>query len=273
MSTTSTALAAVARMAVTAGAAIRTARLGRRWTMRELAARADVSAGTVHAVESGRQMSLETYARLAAALGLRPDLVLSDPRRPAREGSDLVHAAMADLDAAHLQRHGFSVAIDEPYQHFQFAGRADVLAWSIERRALLHIENKTRLQDLQELAGTFNAKRRYLPVVMAERIGLGARGWDSVTHVLATLWSSEVLHVLRLRRATFDAICPDPADAFGAWWSGDRSEPDVTSTLIALDPDPELSGRRARWIGAAAAARAHPRYRDYADAATILSRR
>ena len=180
---------------------------------------------------------------------------------------------MGELEASHLQRLGFPVAIDEPYQHFQFAGRADVLAWSLECRALLHIENKTRLQDLQELAGAYNAKRRYLAAVMGERLGLGNRGWDSVTHVLAVLWSSEVLHVLRLRSGTFSALCPDSAEAFGGWWTGAIPAPGITSAIMVLDPDPTLSSRRARWIGAEAIATARPRYRDYADAAAALSRR
>ncbi|HET9346133.1 MAG TPA: hypothetical protein VFO05_10550 [Candidatus Limnocylindrales bacterium] len=180
---------------------------------------------------------------------------------------------MGELEASHLQRLGFEDAIDEPYQHFQFAGRADVRAWSLERRALLHIENKTRHQDLQGLAGAYNAKRRYLPAVMAERLGLEARGWDSVTHILAVLWSSEVLHVLRLRAGTFGALCPDTSDAFAASWAGTSPAAGATSALVILDPDPAPSGRRLRWIGADAAAPARPRYRDYADAAAALSRR
>ena len=265
--------AALGRLNAEAGAQLFHARTDRRWTLTHLADRAGVAVATAQAAEAGRGVSLETYARLAAALGLRPTLELESPRRAARVGSDLVHSAMAELEASHLQRLGFKVAIDEPYQHFQFAGRADVLAWNLERRALLHIENKTRLQDLQELAGAYNAKRRYLPAVIAERLGLGSRGWASVTHVLATLWSSEVLHVLRLRGGTFSALCPDTADALAAWWKG-RSPPiGTTSALILLDPDVSLSARRVRWIDADAVASARPRYRDYADAAAALSRR
>jgi transcriptional regulator with XRE-family HTH domain len=220
--TSASASVAAMRMASTAGTVIREARRARRWTLRDLAGRAGVALGTVHAVKAGRPMSLETYARIATALGLRPSLVLENPRRIERPTSDLVHGAMGELEAGHLKQLGFEVAMDEPYQHYQFAGRADVLAWSLEEGALLHIENKTRLQDLQELAGSYNAKRRYLPAVMAERLGLGPSraGWRTVTHVLAVLWSSEALHVLRLRPATFEALCPDADDPFEAWWTG-----------------------------------------------------
>src|SRR4029450_9600342 len=71
---------AVTRTAATFGSTIRAARLSRRWTMRDLALRAAVSIGAVHAVESGRPMSLETCARLAITLGLRPELTAESIR-------------------------------------------------------------------------------------------------------------------------------------------------------------------------------------------------
>lgn len=99
-----------------------------------------------HAVEHGGPASLETYAANAVALGLEPRLDLIDPRKRAAtaRAEDPVHAAMGELLAARMVGHGFPVAIDEPYQHYQFAGRADVLAWDLDARALLHVENRTR---------------------------------------------------------------------------------------------------------------------------------
>ena len=260
-------------MAVAAGAQIHDARIRRRWTMRELAVRADVAVGTVHAVESGRQMSLETYARIGRAIGLRPELTFeADRARPVpAPGStrDVVHAAMGECEAANLQRLGLRVAIDEPYQHFQFAGRADVLAWNLDERRLLHIENKTRLDDIQDVAGAYNAKRAYLARAVGDRLNVGPRGWRTATHVLAVLWSSEVLHTLRLRTATFGALCPDPPATFDAWWTGNEPAEGVTSSLVILDPAQEI-GRGRRWIGLDRAASARPRYRGYADAASAL---
>ena len=122
---------ALERVALTLGLAVRDARTRHRWTLSELARRAGISIATVHHVEAGRPASLETCARIAGALGLRLDATMIDPRRPsAGRGGDPVHAAMGEIEAAVLRAHGFRVAIDEPYQHFQFAGRADVLAWS-----------------------------------------------------------------------------------------------------------------------------------------------
>ena len=179
--------------------------------MRELAQRAGVSLATLHSIESGDAASLESYARVGAALGLRPTLEFADARQRGRTtaieaSEDFVHSAMGEFEARALAGSGVRVSIDEPYQHYQFAGRADVLAWDDEN--LLHIENRTRFPNLQEAAGSYNAKRQYLAPSIAQRLNLGPRGWRSVTHVMACLWSSEVIHALRLRRATFEALCP-----------------------------------------------------------------
>ncbi|HEY6569997.1 MAG TPA: helix-turn-helix transcriptional regulator, partial [Candidatus Limnocylindrales bacterium] len=77
---TSAARAALSRLALGAGQAIRDERLRRRWSMADLAVRAGVAIGVVHRVEAGDTASLESYARLGAALGLRPTLEFADSR-------------------------------------------------------------------------------------------------------------------------------------------------------------------------------------------------
>lgn len=236
----------------------------------ELARRARVARATVTNVEAGRVASLETYARLAVALGLTLDLTLDSRRRRAtRQPSDLVHAAMGELEAACLAGRGHEVAIDHPYQHYQFAGRADVLAWTRDPPALLHIENRTRFPDLQAAVGSYNAKRQYLARVVAEQLGI--RRFGSETHVMAGLWSAEVIHSVRLRPATFQALCPDPGDDLEAWLQGDPPATGRSSTFVLLDPS--ASGRQVatvdleRVLGGV-----RPRVRDYREAVTRLPR-
>ena len=221
----------------------------------------------VHAVEHGRPASLDVYAALADALGLEPTFDLIDPRRrnAMSRAEDPVHAAMGEALAERLTSFGFEVALDEPYQHYQFAGRADVVAWSVPDRALLHAENRTRFPNLQEAFGSYNAKRRYLPAIVAERAGL-RRGWASVTNVVVALWSSEVLHAMRLHPASFRATCPDAPDAFDAWWAGQPIERGVSSTIVLFDPVGGGRSDRRRFIGFASVDGARGRYRDYADA-------
>ena len=274
---TPVAQSALSRMAMEAGLQIREERTRRGWTLRTLADRAGVALGVAHDAESGSVLALQSYARLATALGLRPTLDLADPR--ARAGThggqgargnsaDHVHAAMGEVLARALAAPGRTLSIDEPYQHYQFAGRADVLAW--DRENLLHIENRTRFPNLQEAAGSFNAKRRYLARDAAQRLDLGPRGWRSVTHVMACLWSSEVLHTIRLRRATFGALCPDAPDALEAWLLGEPPAAGVTSCLVLLDPLVPFGSRRRTIAPVQEPPRLEPRYRGYADAAAAL---
>jgi hypothetical protein len=82
------------------------------------------------------------------------------------------------------------------------------------------------------------------------------------------LWSGEVLQSLRLRTATFRALCPDRVDAFAGWWRGDPPTDGVTSTFILFDP---VERRRSRpWIPMETALRAEARYRGYADAVAAI---
>src|SRR3972149_6502746 len=74
---------ALARVSVAAGDLIRAERPRGNLTLRELAARAGVSAAAIAHVEAGHPASLETYARLATALEIRLELGLVDPRRRA----------------------------------------------------------------------------------------------------------------------------------------------------------------------------------------------
>jgi len=255
-------------MSVEAGADVHEHRVRRRWSMRELGERSGLTAAAIQRLEAGEQGGLASYARIATALGLRPQLRLTDERRqgPIR-AADPVHSLMGNVEAEILQRRAFPVALDEPYQHYQFAGRADVVAWSLERRALLHIENRTRFPDLQESFGSYNAKRTYLAPALAERLRIPG-GWAAVTHAIVALWSAEVLHVLRLRTASFRAVCPDPPDALLAWLAGSAPNAGVTSTLLILDPI--AAPRRRRWIGIEDALRAEPRYRGHAEAAAAI---
>ena len=256
------------------GITIAEARHGRTWTLRELARRAGVSASMLHAVEHGSPASLETYAAIAAALGLEPRFALVDPRKRTAtvRAEDPVHASMGELLAARLAGHGFTVAIDEPYQHYQFAGRADLLAWDLASRSLLHVENRTRFPNVQDAVGSYNAKRRYLPAVMAERLGIRG-GFANVTHVMAGLWSSEVTHIVRLRGASFTAVCPDNPSAFEAWWRGQTpSAAAPTSALVLLDPGSPGTSTRPIYVGLEQVLQGaiRPRYRGYADAVEAL---
>ena len=254
------------RLAIELGRALREERVRRGLVLADVARRARTTVTTVQRLEAGGRGSLGAYARIATALGMTPDFSMTTRRAAHTErDADPVHAAMGEALAAHLRERGWEVRLDEPYQHYQFAGRADVVALDRERRVLLHVEDRTRFPDVQAFAGAFNAKRAYLAPDLARRLGIPG-GFRSVTHVVAALWSSEVLHIVRLRQASFAAVCPDSDDAFARWWDGQDPVTGAWSSFILFDPLPGTRRSRRRWVGLEAVPRAEPRYRGYADA-------
>jgi transcriptional regulator with XRE-family HTH domain len=259
---------AARRVAAESGSLIHAARMQRRWSLRRLGNEALMSASAIHRIEAGHVASLDSYTRLGHALGLRIEIDFVDLRQmrhgPARQ-ADVVHAAMGELEARHLGGLGFTTGIDEPYQHFQFAGRADVVAWDPHAAALLHIENRTRFTDIQEAAGAWNGKRQYLPAELAKR--LGVRRWNSVTNVMVGLWSREVLDVVRQHRATFGALCPDDMSSFENWWKGEPPRAGTFATFVVLDP---CAARKKQVTSLDAALGSRPRHRGYADVARNL---
>lgn len=250
------------------GARLNEAQRERGWSVQRLAREAQVSRGLVYLALRGERVSLEACLRLVGAMGLKLEWELVDRRsKSVRHRLDTVHSAMGELEAAHFRRLGLRVAIDEPYQHYQFAGRADLVAWDPDARAMLHIENRTRFPDLQEAAGAYNAKRAYLGAALAERLGIAK--WRSETHVMVALWSSEVLHSLRIRTESFRSLCPDDPAAFSQWWSRQPPSQGKTSALVVLDPT--ASGRQRIFISFDEALTARPRHAGYADLAARLA--
>ena len=160
------------------GSAIRTAWVRKRWRQEDLARAARVSRSTISRIERGHlgSLPLDLTQATCTALEIRLDLV------PRWRGGDLGRM----LALRHSQLHE-SVArtIATTYPSWQLAPEAsfsiygergviDLLLWHSERRALLVVELKTELVDVNEMLGTMDRKRR-----VARRVaeGLEGRGW------------------------------------------------------------------------------------------------
>jgi hypothetical protein len=89
----------------------------------------------------------------------------------------------------------------------------DLLAWHPGRRALLVIELKTDLVDMNELVGTFGRKRRLAREVAMER------GWDPLTISAWLIVASSRTNRRRVEahRAMLHAALPDGGRAVGRW--------------------------------------------------------
>ena len=247
------------------GVALRAGRNARGWTLQAVADAAGLSPAAVARLESGGAGGLATYLRLADVLGLRLTWELQS-LAATLEAEDAVHAAMAEVQARRFGTASRQVLIDEPYQHFRFAGRGDLVVVDRARSALHHSENKTRIVNVGELSGSFNAKCRWLGGDVAERSGV--RRFTSESHTLVLLWSEEVLAVARMLGRTLRALGPHGTGAFGAWWDG-IPPVGVHRGIVVLDPI-DRGTAQPQWIGLDEALETRSRYRGYADASQEL---
>jgi hypothetical protein len=261
----------LAVLAAGVGAQLKAERERRGLSLAALSTAAGLSVSVVQGVESGRPARLETYVRLGAPLRLKLEMEMLDPQRRMRQtarAQDPVHAAMGEIEAARLRGFGHTIGLDEPFQHFHFGGRADLVAWSTADSSFLHIENRTRFPNIQEAFGSFNAKRAYLGRDLAERAGV--RRWQSEAHVMLALWSGEVLHELRLHKSSFETLCLGEQGIFERWRRGELPPVGVHSCVLVFDPIEGGRADRRRWIGLGELASARPRHRDYVDALAAL---
>ena len=167
------------------GLAIRAVRIRRGWRQIDLAIAARVSRATISRIERGHvgSLSVDTLRTVAGALDVRVEL------RCRWRGGDLDrllnarHSALHEVVARYFS--GMPAWIHEPEVSFAIYGERgviDILAWHPGRRALLVIELKTDIADVNELVGTVDRKRR-----LAERVAR-ERGWDISAGATVSVW-------------------------------------------------------------------------------------
>jgi transcriptional regulator with XRE-family HTH domain len=160
------------------GSVIRLVRQRRGWRQRDLEERSGVSQTVISRMERGHlgAQSVDDIRAVAGALDIRVDLVprwrAGDLDRLLNSGHSALHESVARMFRDELP--GWVLAPEVSFSIYGERGVIDILAWHPGRRALLVIELKTDLADMNELVGTFDRKRR-----LARQIGL-ERGWDAV---------------------------------------------------------------------------------------------
>ena len=162
------------------GSAVRAVRLKRGWRQRDLAERAGISTSTISRIERGHPgtLSLDTIRAVSSALDIRVELAA---RWRAGDLDRLVnakHSALHDLVAEmfHDELPAWILAPEVSFAVYGERGVIDIVAWHPGRRALLIIELKTDISDVNELVGTFDRKRR-----LARQVVQSERGWDPLT--------------------------------------------------------------------------------------------
>jgi len=149
-------------------------RIRRGWRQSDLARRCGVSQATISRIERGHfaGFSLATIRRVAVVIDVRVDVIArwraGDLDRLLNAGHSSLHESIArtfrDLP-------DWVVAPEVSFAVYGERGVIDILAWHPGRRALLVIELKTDIADVNELVGTADRKRR-----LAVDAAVG-RGW------------------------------------------------------------------------------------------------
>ncbi|HEV8403348.1 MAG TPA: helix-turn-helix transcriptional regulator [Candidatus Limnocylindrales bacterium] len=199
------------------GGAIRLVRQRRGWRQRDLEERSGVSQSVISRIERGHLggQSVDDIRAVAAALDVRIDLVArwraGDLDRLLNGGHSALHESVARMFRDKLP--AWVLAPEVSFAIYGERGVIDILAWHPGRRALLVIELKTDLADMNELVGTFDRKRR-----LARQIAL-ERGWDPL---IVSAWLIIVdSRTNRRRVAAHEAMLrgalPDDGRAIARW--------------------------------------------------------
>ena len=160
------------------GSAVRAVRIRRGWRQQDLGRQAGVSRTTVSRIERGHlaSVSLDSVRAVAGALDIRIDLVA---RWRGGELDRLVNARHSALHEAVARSFvglpGWSAVPEASFSIYGERGVIDLLAWHAECRAVLVVELKSELVDVQELIGTLDRKRRLARAIARER------GWNPTT--------------------------------------------------------------------------------------------
>lgn len=188
------------------GSAIRSVRIRLGLRQKDVAKRAGVSEALVSAIEHGHfeATSLRTVRGVAAAAGV------SLPFAPRWRGPDLPklldekHAAIVGCAVARLGALGWVARPEHTFSIYGERGSVDVLAWMPSRRAVLVIEVKTQLVDLQGLLSTLDRKRRLADVIAREA------GWRPVIvgALLVMPAETQARNSVERHRPLFDASYP-----------------------------------------------------------------
>ena len=127
------------------------------------------------------------------------------------------------------------------FNHFGERGSVNIVAWHPSRRALLIVEVKTRLLDVQELLATFDRKCRIVPSLLRRQ-----RAWNPVIigRLLVVADGTSQRRVVRAHAHTFEATLPDSARRVRSWLR------DPVHPLAAIWFVPPTTGDRTKPVPA-----------------------
>lgn len=208
---------------VRVGRIVRAVRHDHRLRQSDVARIAGVDQSVVSDLENGRLegVSLRSSRKIAAALGV--DLVIDARWRggTADRLLDRGHAAIVEIVTARLVASGWVVEPEFSFNSFGDRGSVDVLGWHPARRALLIVEVKTELTDLQAMLMSMSKKVRIVPEIVERQRGWGSR---CLGRLLVVAGTSANRTIARRHATTFGASFPHASLRARAWLHAPESD-------------------------------------------------
>jgi hypothetical protein len=174
--------------------------------------------------------------RVAGALDVRVDLVArwraGDLDRLLNAGHSQLHELVARWFGKELP--AWILAPEVSYAIYRERGVVDIVAWHPGRRAILVIELKTDIVDINQLIGKVGEKARLIRQIVRDR------GWDPLTVSTWVIVAGGRTNRARLaaHRAVLRAAFPADGRAMRSWLS------DPVGQMAALSIWTETAGRQ-----------------------------
>ncbi len=149
-------------------------------------------------------LTMRTIVEIAEALGARASPGLYWQGEALDRLLDAAHAGLVDQVVSILSADGWRVVPEATFNHFGERGSIDVLAWHPEHEALLIVEVKPVMPDVQAMLAGVDRKQRIAREVAAER------GWRlrSVSRLIVFPEDRTVRRQLDEHASTFDVAYP-----------------------------------------------------------------
>jgi putative transcriptional regulator len=223
------------------GLDLRLLRQRRGWTQQRLADEVGVSRSSIAAIEGGHaeRVALAVLLRVAAALEARLSVRVYWQGEALDRLRDERHAAIVERVLRLLTAEGWIVRTEVSFSEYGERGSIDVLAFHPEVGALLVVEVKSTVPDLQATLSNLDRKTRLAP-------GLArALGWEveSVSRLLVLPEDRTARRRVAQHEATFRAALPMRTVAVRRWL---RHPDQAIAGILFLTDVSQDDNRRSR---------------------------